>query len=306
MKCAFCNKDKETLESHRIPKFIVKWLKQTSPTGYLRQVVNPNVRKQDFQKERLLCFDCEQLFSRFEDYFAKEVFYPFVKNDLQKVQYDERLKKFAISLHWRMGLSALHNKEVPSIIKIFLKRFLNMSRLYLLGKIERFPYEQHISFMGEIADISFGVEIPPRLHQYLLRSIDSTVISDKKKRLIPKTIWHFVKLPYIAFVTFIRPRTNSEWVGTKIEDAGVLNTKQEIRDGRYGGFLLDRARIANEKFQNGLSPIQQQLLTEAALKNPEKFIHSKTFEAYLADKRIGSSYNDIPDRDASVRHAKKP
>jgi len=307
MKCALCNKNKKTLESHGIPKFIVNWLKQTSPTGYLRRVIDPNVRKQDFLKEKLLCFDCEQLFSEFENYFAKKVFYPFVEDNLQKFQYNERFKKFVVSLHWRMALFSLEDKEVPIITRIFLKRFLDLARLYLLGNVKNFPYEQHVSFMGEIANISSGVEVPSRFHQYLLRSIDSTVISDKKKRLIPKTIWYFVKLPHIAFVTFIRPRTNSEWIGTKIEDSGIMDTKQQIRDGRYGDFLLNRAKLANEKFQNGLSAKQKQLLAESALKNPEKFMHSKTFEAYLADMKIGSSYdNNKNDRGGSLRHSEKP
>lgn len=39
--CALCGKNAELRESHLIPKFVGEWIKRTSATGYLRQVVNP-------------------------------------------------------------------------------------------------------------------------------------------------------------------------------------------------------------------------------------------------------------------------
>ena len=40
--CALCHESKELKESHFIPKFVGKWLKKTSATGYLRNVDNIN------------------------------------------------------------------------------------------------------------------------------------------------------------------------------------------------------------------------------------------------------------------------
>ena len=72
--CKFCGNTKELKESHLIPSFAGKWLKDTSPSPFLRQAIKPNVRRQDIIKEYLLCGDCEHYFSTFEDAFAKKIF----------------------------------------------------------------------------------------------------------------------------------------------------------------------------------------------------------------------------------------
>lgn len=56
-----------------------KWLKESSATGFMRELRAPNERIQDVWKTQLLCRDCEQLLSGFETYFAKEIFYPYLE-----------------------------------------------------------------------------------------------------------------------------------------------------------------------------------------------------------------------------------
>lgn len=48
--CALCRDNTELKESHIIPKFVGKWLKRTSATGYLRNIDNINKRQQDIPK----------------------------------------------------------------------------------------------------------------------------------------------------------------------------------------------------------------------------------------------------------------
>jgi hypothetical protein len=57
--CELCLKDKELADSHVIPSFIIKWLKKTSITGFVRNPLNGNRRIQDGYKMPLLFFDCE-------------------------------------------------------------------------------------------------------------------------------------------------------------------------------------------------------------------------------------------------------
>ena len=52
--CALCKDETNLKESHLIPKFVGKWLKRTSATGYLRDIKNINKRQQDIFKEYLL------------------------------------------------------------------------------------------------------------------------------------------------------------------------------------------------------------------------------------------------------------
>ena len=63
--CALCQ-DKSELElSHIIPKFVLRYLKETS-AGFLRSAENPNTVVQDGEKHYMLCGKCEDLFSKYE------------------------------------------------------------------------------------------------------------------------------------------------------------------------------------------------------------------------------------------------
>lgn len=103
--CPLCGKEKENIrKSHVVPKFVGKYQKNTS-IGNIRNSNNPNVPAQDIYKKYLLCGDCEELFSKYETWFAKNVFRPYKANqkikalttlsDLYKLYY------FLVSVVWR-------------------------------------------------------------------------------------------------------------------------------------------------------------------------------------------------------------
>ena len=69
--CSLCEHDRDLQESHIIPKFVGKWLKKTSATGFLVNANHASKRVQDLITLNLLCRDCEERFSKFETYFAK-------------------------------------------------------------------------------------------------------------------------------------------------------------------------------------------------------------------------------------------
>ena len=54
----------------------------------MRKPDNPNIRHQDGLKEKMLCKDCEQLFSKYENIFSREIFYPHVHNNKTKFEYN--------------------------------------------------------------------------------------------------------------------------------------------------------------------------------------------------------------------------
>jgi hypothetical protein len=49
--------------SHIVQSFAGKWLKESSATGFMRELRAPNERIQDVWKTQLLCRDCAQLLS---------------------------------------------------------------------------------------------------------------------------------------------------------------------------------------------------------------------------------------------------
>jgi hypothetical protein len=50
--CRLCGEMKELQESHILPGFVYRWMKETSATGYLRFAQQPNLRVQDGVKLR--------------------------------------------------------------------------------------------------------------------------------------------------------------------------------------------------------------------------------------------------------------
>src|SRR5262245_9124045 len=98
MICNLCLCDRQLRESHVIPKFVAKWLKDSSATGYLRQGIEPNLRKQDFSTAQLLCSDCENRFSRLENLFAETIFFPYLNDGKREFEYTDWLLKFSVSL----------------------------------------------------------------------------------------------------------------------------------------------------------------------------------------------------------------
>ncbi|WKT57182.1 hypothetical protein QVH35_06995 [Candidatus Nitrosotenuis chungbukensis] len=95
--CALCLQEGTLRESHIIPKFVGKWIKETG-TGYLVSAEDGAKRVQDITKLHLLCGNCEEKFSKLEKYFADNIFFPFHNDKIRTFDYDENFEKFIISL----------------------------------------------------------------------------------------------------------------------------------------------------------------------------------------------------------------
>jgi len=74
--CRLCDVTNALQESHILPGFVYRWMKETSATGYLRFGQQPNLRVQDGLKLHLLCADCEQRLNEWETQFANQIFHP--------------------------------------------------------------------------------------------------------------------------------------------------------------------------------------------------------------------------------------
>ena len=85
MTCQLCDRDASLCESHVIPKFVFKWIKDTSATKRLRSMDDPDRLKQDGRKPRLLCADCERIFNRWETLFAKHIFWPYISRYVLRI-----------------------------------------------------------------------------------------------------------------------------------------------------------------------------------------------------------------------------
>lgn len=108
--CALCDQEEVRLkESHIIPKFVYQWIKETSPTSYLRSSDNVNKREQDGPKEYLLCGECESHLSIMEAEFAKNIFKKIANYQQQapKILVTESMRVCVLSIFWRTLLTSL-------------------------------------------------------------------------------------------------------------------------------------------------------------------------------------------------------
>ncbi len=96
--CALCGIDALLQRSHLLPNFLFKRLRGES--GQFLAASRPRKPLQAGPVAQLLCYDCEQRFSKCEDQ-AKRIFYPEEKQPGLPIKYGTWLQSFAISISWR-------------------------------------------------------------------------------------------------------------------------------------------------------------------------------------------------------------
>src|SRR5437870_2519070 len=194
--CSLCGKGKELRASHIIPKFVGKWLKKTSGTGFMVSATQASKRVQDLTILHLLCSECEQRFSKLETYFANEIFFPFHEKKARSFAYDRRLEAFVISLCWR-AIKIRYQEfkdDQPQLSSYVDLAELDWRKFLLCERPGVTPYENHLIFF-DYAEKGDG--LPPRFNWYTLRAVDATLAANSKRA------FSYVKLPWMIFVTSI-------------------------------------------------------------------------------------------------------
>lgn len=250
--CRLCKENKELKQSHIIPSFIGRWLKETSITGFIRQSKNPNVRKQDLIKMDLLCDKCEVLFSKYENYFAKTIFYPYVQEELNEagiaqgniktINYHEYLLRFIVSLQWRVLVSDRKltktdnlSEEKISEYNTKIDEVLIKWQQYLNGESEITGDERHyIVFLQNL--ISGTGYIPENLNKnvnfYLLRAVDYTLgVSNKR-------IFIYTKLGPLVILSSLIPNQFSKMNDCLLRKKSVLKTAQNLQNSILNEFVF--------------------------------------------------------------------
>ncbi len=238
-KCKLCEKQKTLKESHIIPKFVFRWLKKTGGR-FIRRLNNPNIRVEDGVKKYLLCNECEQLFSKFEDKFARDIFYPYSDKKIDFFKYDSNLIRFSISVLYRILL--INSKEDNSFNELHaidLKQALVEWQKYLYEgkKLDKF-HKIHIFFTSE--NLSKDVLPCKRFLNYYLRGIDGAIVSSNKACVV------YVKMARIIIIGEIKNFDNSDMKNTLIDlTDGELKVNQMKLGYRIREFLIDRVKQLN-------------------------------------------------------------
>jgi hypothetical protein len=120
--CRLCGNQADLRQSHIIPAFVFRWLRDTSGTGHIRTSDEPNLRVQDGLKRPWLCGLCEERLNRSETEFATNIFHPYLTNSGARLRYAAWLMHFCTSLSWRVLRHYLEDNHLKEWDPEALKR----------------------------------------------------------------------------------------------------------------------------------------------------------------------------------------
>lgn len=278
--CKLCQKEAKLEVSHFIPKFVGKWIKKTSITGYLREVHEVKKRAQDTAKEHWLCAECEGLFSTWESCFAKEVFYPYVDDSEARANYAAWMSKFCASLSWRTltfirSKNTLETKtpEYTASLDAAERHLAN----YLLGDAANLnQYEQHVFPLDRIESTSES-DLPANINRYFLRVIAMDIVGNSENYFI------YTKLPSFIILGAVKSHELNKMRSSRIGlRSGRLSPRKYVFPTGLMEYISDKAIMIKEA-QAKIPKHQQDKINDQVLKNPEKTVNSKQFEAFMHD-----------------------
>lgn len=284
-KCRLCGREADLLNSHIIPRFVIRWIKKTSATGFLRGVEDPDSRIQDYHED-LLCEDCEMVFSDFEREFASNIFYPHINKDTAIFEYEEWLQKFVMSVSWRLIVSEL--SEVDEMERYHRDAIYDAEEIWrdiLDGKLslDADPFTHHIFFLDDVVPDETAEDLPDKWEFYINRGIDGTPVTGNRTAI-------YFKFPQIICISCIQPPEDSELKDTKIEQIGEMALPQKMGPD-WGTFLVDRAEKVTSR---NVSESEQEKIKERMLDNPERVAESESLKTHIKRKeRELANHNPI-------------
>nr|HAT8713570.1 hypothetical protein [Legionella jordanis] len=287
--CRLCENNSELKKSHIIPKSIIKWMKNTSATGYLRSSENMNIVKQDGLKLPFLCSECECLFSTYEKYFYEQIFLP-LHDDKERIAYNNNLLKFAASLSWRALKYFIEEDEIDHLNEKQIKNStiaLQRWKDYLFNK-ENSPGIFELHFYNFIGVVSSTGDLPNNTHRYLHRSIDFNLYSSSDVAFI------YIKLPGLIIIGYITlPNDIEEFRDTRIK---VANGKINPMNYTAPIYLLDIIKDEAQKiaeYQNSISEKQQSKINDKYKNNTQRASQSRTVQAIREDMQLSKKHSII-------------
>jgi hypothetical protein len=279
-RCRLCNQERELQESHIIPSFAYRWLKETSVTGHIRYGESVNKRVQDGFKNPLLCRECEQRFSEWENIFAREVFIP-IHTDSPTDPYGKWLIKFAASVCWRVLTYFKECRDLdhfPENLLRSVENALTVWQEFLLDKRSHpVTFEIHIFPLRGYITERTDPKLPSNFNRYMARAIDIDVVCTKTEAFV------YAKMMRVLLIGFIEMNHRERWRNSIIHvNKGDLDNKHYKIQPKLTAFMYYKARRAQE-INKTLSEKQWEIISNDYEKNKEKYIDSEMFRVMTHD-----------------------
>lgn len=208
--CALCGKSTKRIKSHIISATLSRrLLSKTDNTSLFKLTTKPYpVKTQTGPIMPLLCHDCDgRIFSQLENWFVTTIYDKLHQNNFN---YDERLKKFIISLQWRVIKWSIIKDASKKTVDI--EQLLNRERAFLLSEIADPQENNYLFFSINIAD--------PALRYYVDNVIDFEVIPIRNNCVI---FIVFAGIVITSIPTVNEWITGSQWnKNALIQNTGTL------------------------------------------------------------------------------------
>lgn len=237
--CRLFEREENLQNSHIFPKFAINYTKNTG-SKYMRSFLEPNRRMQDGLKNYLLSWEAEQLFSKSENWFAKNIFRPYLSGKIE-LKYNHNLYYFSVSFLWRILISEL--ETTPNIKDKWyydiLKKVNKEWRMFLINKTIPNTYNQINILFTDRVDFH-----PPELKNvdfYMTRMMDGTIVSNPEQT----SCFVYAKFNKFIFWGIIRnygDESNLNSVKINPKD-GVLKLPQNLEYFPMNSFLYNRIKI---------------------------------------------------------------
>ncbi len=283
-KCRLCEKVRELEDSHILPKFIYKYQKKTSPTGYVRGTENPNLIVRDGEKTPFLCGECEDLFSKWETKFATDIFHPYQNDSKKEFLYEEWLTKYLASVSFRVLVYIYEESKLNYFSQEMLKYVdgaINNLRIYLLGETQHPGSQRQLLLLFDNLDPNGTNPYPENYNLYLNRAIRYDVLTTDESS--------FIYVKYLKFLQLcpIYLSSNKGWRTARINiNKGILKQKDhELPDYIVKEWIKDSELISKSKLK--VSEKQSGIIKTRIYKDIDKIINSDLGKSSMIDS-LGS------------------
>lgn len=277
--CRLCQQQAELQNSHILPAFVFRWLKESAGNGHIRYGMEPNQRVQDGHKRYWLCAACEGRLSLSETSFATNLFHPYLEASGKQFYYSRWLMHFCTSLSWRVLRFYLEETNLKDRSAEFLAHVEKAERIWrelLLGERPHpEAFQQHILPLDQIQSTSG--KLAPNINRYLMRAVDMDICRGDK------TIFTYTKLGRFIVLGFVHEPNPNQWRGTKVNaNKGFVGPKEYVLPRAFGEYLNEKAHRMAELL-NSVSEKQQTKIDGAFRKNVDRYVESDAYQAMLAD-----------------------
>lgn len=280
-ECLLCGAVAVLQDSHVLPAFVFRALKEHSATGHIRSSESPNRRVQDGVTQPWLCVGCESSFSRWERDFSNNILRPW-RDGVVETAYDDWLLKFCVSVSWRVLKYCKGRNEGASYTDTQEKLFVDAERVwreFLLGSRPH-PGEFCQQFLiSDLIDETTISDLPSNINRFLMGAVSMDIVGSER------SAFTWAKMGRFQIFGVVQPGRD-KFEGTKVHvKHGVLRPARFVVPAGLLDLYKEKSAHISEAMA-GMSDVQFAKVDAALRSNLERASDSGQLAAMRADAAL--------------------